>query len=583
MQGVPCKPLEAHYNNVTMPARMTQIRQVVSRVQERMRNLSSSFILMAGGAGTGSLPADHRESSERARSMASDGSGRSPVVRLAVLGFVAILAITYGASQPSSPFALKLPGAWFFGISASPSTSQQGLFVGLVAVYGGLFLLLRVWYELVKACSRHEVSVRDLGIVFGLWMLPLMVAPPLFSRDVYSYAAQGEMMSRGISPYRYGPAVLGAGPYVTPVDSLWLNTPAPYGPLFLGIAGFIAKVTLHNALATVVGFRLLALAGVVLIAISVPTIARSYGANPGLVFVFAVLNPVTMLQLVGGAHNDALMLGLLAVSIALARKNRTVWAIVVCALATAVKVPAALGIVYIGWDWMGTRVPWRERIRPVVTAGLIGLGVMGAVSLVVGLGWRWVLNLATPGTVRSWLAPATAVGLMGGDLLHAVGLTSIPTHIVLSLTRVLGLGLAAAIGLWLLWNSERIGSLKAMGVTMLLVVALGPVVQPWYLSWGLIILAPVVAMGSGVLRKIVIVVSLASPFIGLPGGRQLLDELIHANPLLAALSVAVLVTVLTAPLDPVSTWLRASRAAADSRVDNQGEGDGRELAGLGGP
>ena len=50
--------------------------------------------------------------------------------------------------------------------------------------------------------------------MLALWILPLLVVAPLFSRDVFSYAAQGEMMSHHINPYHYGPGTLGSGPYV---------------------------------------------------------------------------------------------------------------------------------------------------------------------------------------------------------------------------------------------------------------------------------------------------------------------------------------------------------------------------------
>ena len=53
---------------------------------------------------------------------------------------------------------------------------------------------------------------------------------------------------------------------------------------------------------------------------------------------------------------------------------------------------------------------------------------MGALSLVTGLGWGWIGNLASPGTVRSWVAPATGVGMLLTDLLHLVhiGVPSTP-------------------------------------------------------------------------------------------------------------------------------------------------------------
>ena len=45
---------------------------------------------------------------------------RGLVLRPALLGFVAVLAVSIGASMPSSPFKLEMPGVWFFG---EPSTA----------------------------------------------------------------------------------------------------------------------------------------------------------------------------------------------------------------------------------------------------------------------------------------------------------------------------------------------------------------------------------------------------------------------------------------------------------------------------
>ena len=473
------------------------------------------------------------------------------LLRPAILGFLAICAITAGVAQGGSPFTLKLPGAWFFGIpttTAGQKHATTGLFFGLVAVYGGLVLLMRVWYGLIRTLSqRPGVPVRKIMAVCALWVLPLLIVAPLFSRDVYSYAAQGEMMSHHISPYHYGPGVLGAAPAVNLVDQLWINTPAPYGPLFMQIDGTLTSLSLHHELLDVIFLRLLAIGGVALMALGISSLARSYRRDAAYVVTLAILNPVTILHLIGGAHNDALMLGLLVCGIAMARRGRPVAGIVLCALAAAVKVPAAIGIVYIGWEWMGAGIPLRARVRPLVTAGLISGLVMGGLSLITGLGWSWVLNLGAPGTVRSWVAPATGAGIVLTDAAHLVGL-GVSLHTMLSVTRALGLCGALGAGLWLLWRSERIGSLQALGLTLLLVVALGPVVQPWYLSWGLVLLAPV---ATGRLRSLIIGLSVASAFIGLPGGSRLFSLLLGADPLQIAVALLVCLGILTVPLTPL--------------------------------
>lgn len=483
---------------------------------------------------------------DRVQPGADEPGGWRFLRRPALLGFVALCAIVLGASLPSSPFKLEMAGTWFFGEPPPGGSSESFMLFGLVAVYGGLVLLIRVWYGLMKALARRPgVPVRYLGWILALWIVPMLVVAPIFSRDVYSYAAQGEMMSHHINPYDYGPYTLGAGPYVNPVDPLWLNTPAPYGPLFLLMDGLFASMSFHHVLATVVLLRLSAVAGVALIAACIPALARSFGRDHGSVYVMAVLNPLTILMLVGAAHNDALMLGLLVAGVTAARYRHPVWGVVLCALAAAIKVPAAIGIVYIGWEWAGRGVSWRQRVRPLLKAGSIASAIVLGLSWASGLGIGWIGNLDTPGTVRSWLAPATGIGMLISGTAHAVGLTGVPTTTVLSATRVLGLTAAAGLSVWLLFRSERVGAVRAMGISMLLFVALGPVVQPWYLTWGVVLLAPVATRK---LRAVLVAVSALSPFIGLPGGRTLLDELIHYNPIAVAAALLVLLGVLVVPI-----------------------------------
>ncbi len=181
----------------------------------------------------------------------------------ALLGFLAIVSVCVGASLTGSPFKTELAGTWFFG---DPSQSNPGdtflLLPGVVAVYGGMLLFIRVWFGLVQALRhRPGAPIRALAGMLALWIVPLLFVAPLFSKDVYSYAAQGEMMSHHINPYNYGPGTIGSGQYVTGVGSLWLNTPAPYGPFFLMLAGWAASLSGHNALFTVELLRLMSVAG----------------------------------------------------------------------------------------------------------------------------------------------------------------------------------------------------------------------------------------------------------------------------------------------------------------------------------
>ena len=136
---------------------------------------------------------------------------------------------------------------------------------------------MRVWYGMVLT-RRPGTPLKHLWLILGLWMIRTVVAP-IFSRDVFSYAAQGEMVSHHINPSTTGPSPSVPVP-LNRVDSLWLNAPAPYGPLFLMIDGFFASASFHHTLVTVILLRLLAAAGVTLITWVVPKLARAYGPDP---------------------------------------------------------------------------------------------------------------------------------------------------------------------------------------------------------------------------------------------------------------------------------------------------------------
>lgn len=378
----------------------------------------------------------------------------------------------------------------------------------------------------------------------------MIVAPPLFSRDVFSYAAQGEMTSRHLSPYFLGPFSIGSGPWVRPVDPLWGQTPAPYGPLFLFLDGSIAKLTGHNQLLTVMVLRLLEVSAVALLAWSLPRLARALKRDPGESVVLGALNPLVLLTLIGGAHNDATMAALLVTGIMFAARKRPILALVFCSLATAIKAPAAIGLLYVAWTWLGSGVRIRDKWLPFVKAMAIATGVLLVCTFLAGFGFGWVNNLSTPGTVRSWAAPATGAGLALAGLAHSLGY-QVSTASMITVTRVIGFVAAIGMAIWLLLNAEKRGWIRSMALSLLLFVVLGPVVQPWYLVWGLVLMATVY---EGREHFWFLLLSITSPFLGLPGGRQLLGGLVHANLGLMAGLLTILATMLLLPMGHWTQW-----------------------------
>src|SRR5258708_29783973 len=193
-------------------------------------------------------------------------------------GCIASACVLAGVAQSGSPFASKRPDAWFFGTGNGVSASSpNSTFLGVMVLYLGVVLMIGSWYEVVRTLRRNPATpVRAVVAIMVAWALPVLVMPPLFSRDVYSYAAQGEMVSRGINPYVHGPTALGPNPFLRLVDPIWRNARAPYGPAWERLAGGIVQLARHDVIAAIAGFRFVALIGVVLIALGVPGPARCF-------------------------------------------------------------------------------------------------------------------------------------------------------------------------------------------------------------------------------------------------------------------------------------------------------------------
>ncbi len=403
----------------------------------------------------------------------------------------------------------------------------------VACVFVGVALLLLAWWRLgivihgsplyarlgTAASPDGEVTdptsprIRDLAVTFGWWAAPLLAAVPLFSRDVYSYIAQGSMTVQGIDSYTFGPAILGA-PLALDVPAIWLYTPAPYGPVFLSLAANVARITEDSTRPGILGMRVLALAGIALLLWSVPRIARAYGINPASAVWLGVLNPLVVLHLAADAHNDALMLGLMCSGLALALHRRPAIGAALITLAALIKAPAALALVFLVPMWAATMAGRARWLRAGAATGAIVVGVAVMVTAMAGTGYGWVGALDTPAIAHTWTSVLTDIGYWTGLLLTATGVGTMDQ--ALWWWRAAGLVAAAAVCLAMLRRHDRIRPIVGLGLGMGAVVVLGPVMHPWYLLWAIV---PLAAAAAAVrLRRALVVVSVAFTLLVLPGG-----------------------------------------------------------------
>jgi len=387
--------------------------------------------------------------------------------------------------------------------------------VSLTMTTTGAVMMALAWLMLGRfALGKRRMSRGDLDRTLLLWMLPLLIAPPMYSKDVYSYLAQSQISLEGLDPYRVGPASgLGLGHVFTlSVPSLWRETPAPYGPLFLWIGRGISAMTGENIVAAVLCHRLVVLIGVTLIVWATPRLARRCGVAEVSALWLGAANPLLLMHLVAGIHNEALMLGLMLTGAEFAlrgvdapRLMPTSWRIgpdweplgmllagsILIVLSSQVKLPSLLALGFVAMA-LAYRLGGNLRALLLVSGGMAGLSVavMALVGWASGLGFGWMYTLGTANVVRSWMSPPTLLALGTGQVGILLGLGD-HTTAVLALTRGIGVLIIMVMVTWLLLAvfRGRLHPIGGLGVALGLTVLLFPVVQPWYLLWAIIPLA----------------------------------------------------------------------------------------------
>ncbi|MFK0156423.1 polyprenol phosphomannose-dependent alpha 1,6 mannosyltransferase MptB [Streptomyces sp. NPDC090499] len=362
----------------------------------------------------------------------------------------------------------------------APSSAQAAF--GLVGVYFGVVLLIAAWLLLGRLVRGSEPPTpRQLLLVLAVWAAPLLLAPPLFSRDVYSYLAQGAMVDAHMDVYTSGPAQLG-GPLADEVAPVWQNTAAPYGPAFMGVASLLSGLTRGELPAGLFGMRLVALLGVGLMAAALPRLARHSGADPAAALWLGALNPLVLLHLVAGAHNDAIMLGLLGLGLVAALGRWPVLGAVLVTLAALVKAPAALGLLAV---IVVQARKGRSPVRATLTTALASGATTVVATAVAGTGYGWIRALDTPVSPHNW-ALSSLLGRATGRILEHFGSDLAPFAV--PAWHLLGLALTAVTVL-LIWVRLRPRPVYALGLSLAAVAAFGPAIRPWYAIWGLFLIA----------------------------------------------------------------------------------------------
>ncbi|HEX8051002.1 MAG TPA: glycosyltransferase 87 family protein, partial [Solirubrobacterales bacterium] len=245
-------------------------------------------------------------------------------------------------------------------------------------------------------------------VVWGLILVLVAgfaLGPVLLSDDVYSYVDYARLGVRhGLDPYVHPPLAAPADPAYAHVT--WTEATSAYGPLFTLATYPLAWLPVGVAVAVLKGVAALSVLG---IAALVACIASWRGIDPLRAAAFVALNPLVLVHVVGGAHNDALtmLLAMLAVAAILSARELTGGVALLAAVATklsaAFLAPFALLGATANSAPTGRKYPYMEGNRPVgrlLVGGLTAALAIG-VAAYLAFGWDWLHGFGLAGENQS--------------------------------------------------------------------------------------------------------------------------------------------------------------------------------------
>ncbi|MGO1984989.1 polyprenol phosphomannose-dependent alpha 1,6 mannosyltransferase MptB [Corynebacterium casei] len=469
-----------------------------------------------------------------------------------------------------NPFG-GLPFGQLMGRMLVTSSALVLIGVGLIVIAWVLMAPMAGNQLRASSCTpRHSITRTQVWGTFFAWTLPIIATAPLFTQDIYSYIANGSIVVQGMDPYSAGPVqLLGAdNDLARSVPFIWANSPSPYGPVALGIAGIISVITSDSIVAAVILHRVASILGVIAAGWAISRLAVRCRVAPSSALWLGILNPLSILHLIGGIHNESIMLGFALVGMELALRGIDklqastslsmssawpAWLLIIgggvlISAAGMVKVTGFTGLGFAGMAlarFFAQRLNLKPYLAISSAAGIllaVLLATIAAFTVLSGIGLGWITGQGGAVSIRSWLSVSTDVGVASGFMGMMLGLGD-HTEAILSVTRAVGIVVAAAFMVRMLFATFRgvMHPIGGLGVSTLVLVVLFPVVHPWYILWAIF---PLAAWANRLFfRYAVIIYSAIMSFVVLPRGLGLPAGTVAQIYLTAAVSMAVLVTI----------------------------------------
>jgi hypothetical protein len=300
-------------------------------------------------------------------------------------------------------------------------------------------------------------------IVWGtivFFVVGFALAPVLLSHDVYSYVDYARLgVQHGLDPYVHPPSAAPEDPAYAEVA--WTEATSAYGPLFTLATYPLAWLPVDAAVGVLKAVAALSVLG---LAAVVSRLATVRGLDPLRAAAFVALNPLVLVHVVGGAHNDGLtmLLAMLAVAALLNGRELSAGAALVAALATKASAAFLAPFALLG-----------SAQRSRLLLGAFGAAVAIGTAAYLAFEWDWLDGFGLAGENQdrtSYMSiPITTARLTGLD----------PDAVRLAAAVLFG----AAVVYLLAWTRRGGDWIRAAAWTALALLLATAWLLPWYLIW----------------------------------------------------------------------------------------------------
>jgi glycosyl transferase family 87 len=373
-------------------------------------------------------------------------------------------------AAPGSNIVLATSGGspgWLLGPLRFAGSSAADDAIAGPLFYAGLWLAF-VLYVVVLARAAGLSQRLAIGAVAGLHVL-FLLAPPLLSHDVFSYIAYARLgVANHLNPYTHSPIDIPADPGFTHAGSI--HAVSAYGPLFTLLTYPLSPLGVPAAFWILKAVAALSSLGVVWL---VWRIAERLGRDPVVPALAVGLNPLVLVHVVGGAHNEALTVLVTLTGVALWLRGRQVGGVVVATAAAGIKASAGIVAPFL----VVAREP-RVKMATAAVATAVAIALIAITAF--GTHALDALSLINSNQDRSsrFSLPYKTAQLLGallpGDRLDYRD----------AVRAVFAIALAAVFArlLWRTWRGTT-GVIEAIGWTTLAVLLASAWLVPWYILW----------------------------------------------------------------------------------------------------